>query len=169
MFEKKYFTTFFLVLCYCLIPGHGFAEVFSTWDTMEPDKCASAWLLKRFVDKDATFRFYPNGELIASGIPFDTPEAELRRYHNMSTFESILRKNKLNDPALLEMGEIFHDIEVNSWGRKVRRESKGVEIALRKIVKDHNGPNEILEESFVFLDSLYKGLAKGLKRGNHED
>jgi len=68
------------------------SHLYSTWDTMEVDKCASAWLIKRFVDKEAEFKFFPSGELITEGIPFDTPDSEFRRYHNMSTFESILKK-----------------------------------------------------------------------------
>lgn len=164
MFKKCIFIIPVLAVYYCLLTGQSDAQVYSTWDTIEPDKCASAWLLKRFVNREATFTFYPNGELISSGIPFDTPEAELRRYHNMSTFESILRKYKLNDTQLVEMGKILHDIEVNSWGKKLRKESERVEIAIRKIVKDYNDPNEILEKSFEYFDKFYEGL----KRSYHE-
>jgi hypothetical protein len=147
-----------LTLCVWSIPNYGFSKVYSTWDTFEPDKCGSAWLIKRFVDKEATFKFYPKGELISSGIPFDTPEAELRRYHNMSTFESILRKYKLNDPVLIEMGKIFHDIEINFWGKKIREESEGVQNTILKIETDYNDPNEILERSFEYFDTLYKEM-----------
>ena len=70
-------------------------EEYTTWENMEIDKCASAWLIKRFVDKDAVFRFVPKGELITRGIPFDTPEAQIRRYHNLSAFEYIVKTNRL--------------------------------------------------------------------------
>jgi len=65
------------------------AETYSTWENMEIDKCASAWLVWRFTDKDAVFRFVPKGKLITQGIPFDVPEAQIRRYHNLSAFEYI--------------------------------------------------------------------------------
>jgi len=147
-----------LSLCVWLIPASGFSQVYSTWDTFEPDKCGSAWLIKRFVDQEATFKFYPKGELIASGIPFDTPEAELRRYHNLSTFEFILKKYKLDDPVLIEMGKIFHDIEINFWGKKIREESEGLQKMILKIEADYHDPNEILIKSFEYFDTLYKGL-----------
>jgi hypothetical protein len=156
--KKTSYLIMVLTLCVWFIPNNGFAKVYSTWDTMEPDKCGSAWLIKRFVDQEATFEFYPKGELISSGIPFDTPEAELRRYHNMSTFESILRKYKLNDPVLIEMGKIFHDIEINFWGKKIRAESEGLQNTILKIEADYNDPNEILKKSFEYFDTLYKDL-----------
>jgi hypothetical protein len=65
---------------------------YTTWENMEPDKCASAWLIKRFIDKNATFEFFPKGELITKGILFDVPEAEIRRYNNISTFEYLIKK-----------------------------------------------------------------------------
>ena len=112
------------------------------------------------MDGEATFEFYPNGELIMSGIPFDTPDAELRRYHKLSTFESILKKYRLDDPVLMEMGKIFHDIEINFWGRKVRKESQGIENAIRKIAADYQGPNKVFEKTFEYCDALYEELKR---------
>ena len=161
----KSYLMLMLILCVYLLPGYGFSAEYSTWATFEPDKCGSAWLLKRFVDKEAIFNFYPKGKQISAGIPFDTPEAELRRYHNMSAFESILRKYKLNDPVLMEMGKIFHDIEINSWGKKVLKESAGVEKDILKITRDYSKPDEILAASFNYFDILYKDL----KRKNYDN
>ena len=66
-------------------------HIYATWDGFEADKCASIWLIMRFVDPDAKIKFYPKGTPITSGIAFDTPDAALRRYHNMAAFESIAR------------------------------------------------------------------------------
>jgi len=74
--------------------------IFSTWEGFEADKCASIWLIKRFIDKNAKIKFFPKGSIITEGIPFDVPEAKLRRYHNMSTFESILKYYNLKDQNL---------------------------------------------------------------------
>jgi hypothetical protein len=35
--------------------------VFSTWEGFEADKCASIWLIKRFIDKNAVIKFFPKG------------------------------------------------------------------------------------------------------------
>jgi hypothetical protein len=110
--------------------------IFSTWEGFEVDKCASIWLIKRFVDKDAMIKFYPKGEPITEGIPFDTPDAKFRRYHNMSTFESILRHYQLIDPSLVYMGKIIHDIEVNVWERKLMQETYRVQEEVNKIISE---------------------------------
>jgi len=93
-------------------------QVFSTWVGFEADKCASIWLIKKFIDKNAIIRFYLKGDAITQGIPFDTPDAKFGRYYNMSTFESLLKHYKIKDPKVNYIGRIIHDIEVNVWGKK---------------------------------------------------
>jgi len=102
-----------LLLCIPFIISGQTAQttVYSTWENMEIDKCASAWLIKRFADKNAVFKFFPKGALVTEGIPFDTPEAEIRRYHNIAAFEYIVRKYKINDKAVIKMGAIIPPIK----------------------------------------------------------
>ena len=82
-------------------------SLFSTWEGFEVDKCASIWLIKRHINKKAIIKFFPKGQIIEEGVPFDTPDAMFRRYHNMSTFESLLRHYKLKDPKLIYLGKII--------------------------------------------------------------
>jgi hypothetical protein len=134
-------------------------STFSTWEGFEVDKCASIWLIKRFVDKDAIIKFYPKGEPIKKGIPFDTPDAKLRRYHNMSTFESILKHYQLNDPKLIYMGKIIHDIEVNVWERKLMQETYPVKEQVNKIISNSTGNTEIIEKSVKYFNALYNEIS----------
>ena len=78
-------------------------HLFCSWEGFEPDKCASIWLIKMFVDKEARFLFVERGEFIEKGIPFDTPDAELRHYSNISAFESIVKKNNIKDKAVCKI------------------------------------------------------------------
>jgi len=151
--------------CICLLflilfwPAFSISEThshtYATWENMELDKCASAWLIKRFVDKEAFFRFYPKGQLISEGVPFDVPEAEIRRYHNMAAFEYIIKKYKINDPALQRIGKIIHDIEINYWGRKRFKESKKLNDTIQGIVDTSKTVEETLGGSFIVFDRLY--------------
>ena len=154
-------------ICICLIfivlnPFFAAAEstpdVYTTWENMEIDKCASAWLIKRFVNKNAAFRLFPKGELMTEGIPFDVPHAEIRRYHNMATFEYLIKKHKISDPALRKIGDIIHDIEINYWGKKKQKESRKTDEAIREIIKISETPEESLRRSFAIFDSLYSRL-----------
>jgi hypothetical protein len=134
-------------------------STFSTWEGFEVDKCASIWLIKGFVDQDAIIKFYPKGEPIKKGIPFDTPDAKLRRYHNMSTFESILKHYQLNDPKLIYMGKIIHDIEVNVWERKLMQETYPVKEQVNKIISNSTGNTEIIEKSVKYFNALYNEIS----------
>ena len=130
--------------------------IFSTWEGFEVDKCASIWLIKRFIDENAVIGFFPKGEAIKEGIPFDTPDAKFRRYHNMSTFESLLKHYKLKDPKLIYIGKIVHDIEVNIWERKVFDETRHVQDAVNRIIRNSKNSDEVIEKSCKYFDSLYK-------------
>jgi hypothetical protein len=134
--------------------------VFSTWDGFEVDKCASIWLIKRFIDRDAIISFLPKGEVIKEGIPFDTPDAKLRRYYNMSTFETILKNYKLDNPKLVHIGKIIHDIEVNTWEKKVFNETLKVQDAVNNIIWNSKSSKEVIRETLEYFDSIYK---KGIK------
>ncbi|MCD6387981.1 MAG: chromate resistance protein [Desulfobulbaceae bacterium] len=131
--------------------------VFSTWDVFETDKCASIWLIKRFIDPKAEIRFFPHGTSITEGIPFDTPEAKFRRYATKSTFETLLEHYDIKDPWLKYIGRIIHDIEVNVWEKKVYGESTKVLEAIRLIIVKNEGNNEaIMEKSLQYFDAFYQ-------------
>lgn len=157
---------FFLLSIFIVsgIPYNVLAEqkplVFSTWEGFEIDKCASIWLIKRFIDKNAVIKFSPKGEEIKGGILFDTPDAKFRRYHNMSTYESILKHYNLQDPGLLYIGKIVHDIEVNIWEKKVLKETLLVQNEVNKIIFTSKSNNEIIAESMKYFDSLYLSISR---------
>jgi hypothetical protein len=134
-------------------PPSGEGQVYSTWDVFEPDKCASIWLIKRHVDPGAVFRFYPRGEAIAEGIAFDTPDARFRRYHDRSTFETLLQHHNLDDPKARDLGRLMHDIEVNVWERKALGETREVEAALQRLLDDGT-PERMVALCLDYFDRL---------------
>ncbi len=154
---KKY-----VVLILLLFAGVVFARTvthfYATWDVIEMDTCASAWLIKTFIDKKAVFKFYPKGEIIEEGIAFDTPDAELRRTAAASTFEAILAKYKINDPCLLEIGAMIHDVEINYWADKQKESSQRLNEEIITIIKNSHSPQECLQKSFPVFDALYAEL-----------
>jgi len=142
------------------------SPVFSTWDDFEVDKCAAIWLIKRFIDEKAVITVFPTGTLIQDGIAFDTPDAKFRRYHNMSTFESLLRHYKIKDRRLVFIGEIVHDIEVNLWERKRFDETRIVQEAIARIIRNSESHEEIIQESCAYFDGVYEGLKTEATTGN---
>jgi hypothetical protein len=79
---------------------------------------ACPWLITRFIDNEAEFLFVPRSQIekVAkenSAIPFDAPGAELGHVDGRCSFESILLKYELKDPALLRMAQIIHAADVS--------------------------------------------------------
>ena len=141
--------------------------VFSTWDTFEVDKCASIWLIKRFIAPDAEIRFFPHGETITSGIPFDTPDAKFRRYATKSTYEILLEHYRVRSPRLHYIGRIIHDIEINTWERKAYIDSTEVLDDIRQIIMNNKGNcRAIVEKSMKYFDRFYDncpGKSRGVR------
>ena len=159
-----FFCVFFIA--FLVNTGEVFSKIFSTWDVFELDKCASIWLIKRFIDPEAEIKFFPKGTIISEGTPFDTPEAELRRYHNMSTFECFLKFYDIKDPKLHSIGKIIHDIEINIWEKKAFTETLNVQNAILSIIDKSESLAVIVEETSRYFDSLYERIAPDLTSRN---
>jgi hypothetical protein len=81
------------------------------------DRVACPWLIRRFIDKDAEFLFVPAEEVrdVAEreqAIPFDVQGVELGHVDGRCSFESIMRKYNLTDPALQRLAKIVHGADV---------------------------------------------------------
>jgi len=81
------------------------------------DRIACPWLIRRFVDPDAEFLYVPPNEVAGvardqAAIPYDVPDVELGHVDGRCSFESILIKYHLTDPALRVMGRIVHGADI---------------------------------------------------------
>ena len=137
------------------IPAWPDPAVFSTGSGFEADKCASLWLIKRFIEPTATFRFYPSGARIDQGTAFDTPDAVFHRTHNQSTFERLLDHHALRDPILLDLGRVIHDIEINTWARKVLPETAAILQDLEPVFASEEEPQALGAFCLNYFDRFY--------------
>jgi len=131
-----------------------------TWVTRRGvfvDRIASAWLIKRFIDPAARFKFVaPEGYSPRKDeLRFDMFEAEYTHEGDRCTFETLLRRFRLRDPALRAIGEIVHDIDYKD--AKFRRaEGTGVERLLEGIARKHATDATRLRLGAVVFDNLYQ-------------
>ena len=139
-----------------MLPIPGQAGLWVTWLPVEPDTCASAWLIQRFVDRQAEFEFLPKDSPVENGTAFDIPFSELRRYHNMSTFGSIVRKYRIQDPAIIEIQKLIYDMEVNKWDNKIHPDSVDIEITIRETIQKAGAPANACKHNFGLFDGLYQ-------------
>jgi hypothetical protein len=91
-------------------------NLFVTWSTPEPDRVGAMWLMKRFVNPLARFRFIEPMSAVRYGTPFDMPEADIRRGHAVSTFETVLpRTGHGDDLQLKRLARFCHASEITPW------------------------------------------------------
>ena len=129
------------------------------WVTREGifvDRIASAWLIRRFIDPKATFRFVSaRGYRPQPGeLRFDMFEAEYTHEGDRCTFETLVRRFELEDPALSEIAEIVHDIDLRD-GKFERDDARGIERVLAGIAAAYGDDASRLERGAVLFDELY--------------
>ncbi|MDP2334308.1 MAG: chromate resistance protein [Reyranella sp.] len=140
-------------------------RVWVTRQGVQIDRIASAWLIRRFIDPEAHFKFVPGTGYAAEPgeLRFDMFEGEFTHRGDRCTFEVLLADAKLDDPALTAIGEIIHDIDLKD-GKYGREEAAGIRSLVAGIASSHNDDTQRLERGAVLLDDLYRSFAgKGSK------
>jgi hypothetical protein len=129
------------------------------------DRCASAWLIRRFIDRRPRFGFVADGGKLRGGIPYDMAGAAFGHRGEECTFETMVKQFGLgHDPALRAMAEIVHDIDLKD-SKFGRPESVGVNAVLRGLAEGVRDDHRLLRESETVFDGLYATLAGRPARG----
>lgn len=131
-------------------------RVWVTRQGVQIDRIASAWLIRRFVDDGARFKFVPGTGYAAlpGELRFDMFEGEYTHRGDRCTFEVLLTEAGLDDPALSAIGEIIHDIDLKD-GKYGREEAAGIRNLIAGIASAHNDDNQRLQRGGAVLDDLY--------------
>jgi hypothetical protein len=129
------------------------------------DRIASAWLIRRFIDQGARFKFVPSSgyQPEPGELRFDMFEGEFTHRGERCTFEVLLAHAGLVDPALSAIGEIVHDIDLKD-DKYGRAETAGVKSLITGIATPGADDEQRLARGAVLLDGLYDSFA--LKKDN---
>ena len=139
-----------------------------TWVTrrgVQIDRIASAWLIRRFIDQEARFKFVPSSgyQPEPGELRFDMFEGEFTHRGDRCTFEVLVAHAGLVDPALSAIGEIVHDIDLKD-DKYGRAETAGVKSLIAGIATPGADDEQRLARGAVLLDGLYDSFA--LKKDN---
>ena len=136
------------------------------------DRVACPWLISRFVDSQAEFIFVPKSEVDreareSGAIPFDAAGVELGHHEGRCSFESILMKYGLRDPALQRLARIVHaaDIEADLDSDPIGR---GLEAIATGFSLRYPDDGENLAHQFEVYDSLYAWCRLQVARGGEK-
>ena len=133
-----------------------------TWVTrrgIHVDRIASAWLIRRFIDADAKFKYVEaKGYVPAPGeLRFDMFDAEFTHEGAMCTFEVLLARWGTDDPALRHIADIVHDIDLRDEKYK-REETGGFTTLITGIALQHRDDTARLEAGTVMLAAFHRAL-----------
>lgn len=125
------------------------------------DRAASAWLITRFVDADATFVYVDDlADVPDDATAFDMVGCELTHRGTDITFETILRRYDLMEPALWRIAEIVHEADLED-GRFDAPEAAGLDTIIRALGLQHSD-EEIRALTATMLDALELSIRKQL-------
>jgi hypothetical protein len=142
-------------------PGTYSARIWVTRTGVHVDRIASAWLIRRFVDKDARFKFVPaKGYRPEPGeLRFDMFDAEFTHEGDLCTFEVMMERMSISDRALRRIGEIVHDIDLKE-SKFARSETAGIALLVNAICSKYKEDSDRIERASILLDDLYEFFKK---------
>ena len=131
-----------------------------TWVTrkgIHVDRMASAWLIRRFIDSGARFKFVlPKGyKPLPDELRFDMFEAEFTHEGDRCTLEVLIERTGLNEPGLGRIAEIVHDIDLKD-SKFGRQETPGIEQLIAGIAMAHKDDETRLARGAAVFDDLYE-------------
>lgn len=142
------------------------------WITRERpkiDRIACPWLIKRFVDPEAVFLYVPKDQVFVQAqeheaIPYDIPGAEYSHYGEECTFDYVIRKHELTDPALQLIAIIVRGADTDRFD--LAPQAAGLWAISAGLSKNYTDDHEQLEIGMKIYDALYS-WAKFARQERH--
>ncbi len=131
------------------------------WITRERpkiDRIACPWLIKNFVDKEAEFIYVPKEQVFQKAreleaIPYDIPGAEYSHYADECTFDYILKRHALHDPALEQLSVIIRGADTDHF--ELAPQSAGLWAISAGLSHNYKNDQEMLAMGMKVYDALY--------------
>jgi hypothetical protein len=118
------------------------------------DRVASAWLIKRFIDPEATFVFAAPAEFPPDAVPFDAPNVELSHQGEDCTFETLMKRARLRDRRLARLAEVVHEADLRD-GKYPHEEARGIDVAIRALLAASPDDHQVLASGMTLFEGLY--------------
>jgi hypothetical protein len=122
------------------------------------DRIACPWLIKRFIDPEAEFLFVPPDQVLTiaeqtGAIPYDVPGVELGHHGAECSFDAIIKKYDLRDPALLCLARIVRGADTAD--KDLTPESRGLEAIAEGFRRLYTDDHEQLAAESIVYDALF--------------
>jgi hypothetical protein len=132
------------------------------------DRIACPWLIKRFVDPQAEFRYVPADQVLVvaereNAIPYDVPNVELGHRGAECSFDAILKKYNVTDPALQRLALIVRGADTPA--KDLTPESRGLEAVADGFRRLYDDDHQQLAAELGVYDALYAYCQELVKTG----
>jgi hypothetical protein len=131
------------------------------WITRERpkiDRIACPWLIHKFIDRDAQFLYAPAGDVLrvaqeTGATPYDVPGVELTHEGEFCSFDAILKKYQLTDPALMQLAIIVRGADTSRLD--LSQQSAGLYAISLGLSANYSDDQEMLQHGMVMYEALY--------------
>jgi len=124
------------------------------------DRMASAWLIRKFIDKDAVFQFidgHESGNVDENAVVFDMKDGEITHIGDHCSFEVFVRSFGIKDKAVKKIAEFVHELDIKDEKFNAP-EAKGIEGILMGIRRTGKNDEDILERGMDVFEMLYASI-----------
>jgi hypothetical protein len=140
-----------------------------TWVTRSRpgvDRMASAWLIQRFIAPDARFSFLtPPATARRGQVPFDMPDVEFGHHGSNCTFETLMHRFAITEPAVMSVSHVVHDLDLKET-RYAMPEGAAISRIVDGLRAAYADDHELLQRGIVVMDALYRSFASDSDRRN---
>ncbi len=135
-----------------------------TWVTRKGvyiDRMASAWLIRRFIDPEASFRFVSERSYRSKEgeLRFDMYDGEFTHQGKQCTFEVLIERFSIDDKAVTEIARIIHDLDLKQTPFRID-ESAGLSALIDGMVATVKSDDIRLERSSTMFNDLYENFRR---------
>jgi hypothetical protein len=132
-------------------------KIWVTRRDIHVDRIACAWLIKRFIDPAASFKFVPAKpyEALPGEFRYDMHGAEFTHEGDKCSFEVLLERSGIKDPALRAIAEIIHDIDIGD-GKYGRPETSGIAHVISGICRTQADDEARISRGRQLFDDSYE-------------
>jgi hypothetical protein len=136
---------------------HYLKRVWITRPNPEIDRCASGWLIKKFIDPKATFQFAAQKPRRGTAVTYDMLEADFTHQGDSCTFETLCLQFAINDPIVLQIAEMVHDADLED-DKFDQKEAVGIDLMLKGLAQMGKSSDEILSAGIAAIEALFRAL-----------
>ena len=125
----------------------------------------------RFIDAKAEFIFVPVEKIEKivekeKAIPYDAPNIELTHHGDKCSFDAIVEKYMITDPAVLELAKIVRGADTDNM--KSAPEAAGLEAIMTGISIQAKDDREAVRKASPVYDALYTNCRLKIIRALHK-